>query len=243
MPYVCHLPEPTQRATTIGNPMRIVRYMETGAAALAIVLLIVGGSFWLLTTPGCVRVLVLLVDSAEETGLGEQATLDIAEDVRRFVVDPDAPPLPAAIDGMPAFDTAAVAHLVDVCKVMVPVRWLTLGLFAAVVGWVLLRWRTIAGRQAMAAASGVASAVMLGGGALALVIGVVDFNAFFTWFHSLFFAKGTWVFPYEALLIRVFPPPFWIAAGAAWGILVLIAAAVLCWLARRMRFTVGTYGV
>ena len=84
---------------------------------------------------------------------------------------------------------------------------------------------------------------MIGGVVLALLVGVTDFNAFFAWFHSLFFADGTWTFPYEALLIRVFPLPFWITAAATWGALVLMSSIGLCWFARRSRFTAGTYGV
>jgi len=84
---------------------------------------------------------------------------------------------------------------------------------------------------------------MCGGAAIGVLVGVVDFDAFFTWFHSLFFAEGTWVFPYEALLIRVFPLRFWVAAAATWGALVLISAVGLCLFARRSRFTAGMYGV
>lgn len=212
-------------------------------AALAIVLVVVGASVALLTTPLYVRVLVRAVDSAEASGLGEQATLKVAEDVRRFVVDPDAPALPSVIAGVPAFDTAAVEHLVDVRDVMVPARWLTLGLSLAVAVWVLIRRRTPAGRKTLANASAAAAAFMFGAAALAAVAGISDFDALFAWFHSLFFAEGTWVFPYEALLIRVFPLPFWIAAGATWGALVLVCAAVLCWFVRHIRFTEGRYGV
>ena len=227
----------------VSSLTRAGRLLETAAAALAIVLTVVGGSVWLVASPAYVHILVRAVDSAASTGLGEAVTLEVAEDVRRFVVDPGAPDLPAAIDGEPAFDEAAVAHLVDVRDVMVPARWLTLGLLAGVAAWALVRRRTPGGRRALARASTTASAVMFGGAALALVAGAIDFDGLFTWFHSLFFAEGTWVFPYGALLIRVFPLPFWVAAGATWGVLVLGFAAALCLFARRARFTAGTYGV
>jgi len=222
---------------------RAARVLETGVAALVIVCVVLGGSVWLLTTPGYVRALVRAVGSAQSTGLGENETLAAAEAVRRFVVDPDAPALPAMIDDVPAFDDAAVSHLVDVRNVVVPARWLTVGLLGAVLAWALLRRRTSVGRRAVARASASAAALMIGGAVLALLVGVADFDAFFAWFHSLFFAEGTWTFPYEALLIRVFPLPFWITAAATWGALVLISSVGLCWFARRSRFTVGTYGV
>ncbi|MHB8049816.1 MAG: lipoprotein intramolecular transacylase Lit [Coriobacteriia bacterium] len=228
---------------TTASLTRAARLLEAGVAAVVIVLVVIGGSVSLLTTPPYVRLLVRAVNSAELTGLGEQTTLEVAEGVRRFVVDPGAPALPSTIDGTPAFNDAAVEHLVDVRDVMVPARWLTLSLFALTAVWTLVRRRTPSGRRTLAHASAAAATIMLGGAALAVAAGAFDFNALFAWFHSLFFAEGTWVFPYEALLIRVFPLPFWIAAGATWGALVLIAAAALCLFVRRLRFTAGAYGV
>jgi len=229
--------------TSSGDPRAAVRAAEISAAALAILLLVLGLSLWVLTTPAYVNALVRVVGSAEETGLGEQTTLEAAESVRRFVVDRDAPDLPEMIEGVPAFDAAAVSHLADVRDVVVPTRWLTLVLLVLVPAWAAIRWRTPDGRRRLSRAAGTASAALLSATALAILAGLLDFDALFAWFHSLFFAEGTWVFPYEALLIRVFPLRFWIAAGATWGVLVLIAAAFLCLFARRLRFTAGTYGV
>ena len=54
---------------------------------------------------------------------------------------------------------------------------------------------------------------------------VLDFDTFFSAFHGLFFEPGTWTFPSDSVLIRLFPEAFWIAAGASWATLVLVAAA------------------
>ncbi|MDY0340221.1 MAG: DUF1461 domain-containing protein [Coriobacteriia bacterium] len=223
--------------------MRAARLLEVVVAALMIVLVVVGGSVWLVSTPAYVGVLVRAVDSTGATGLDETVTLEVAEDVRRFVVDPGAPALPAMIGEMPAFDDAAVEHLVDVRDVMVPARWFTLGLLAVVAAWVWSRWGIPGGRHTIARACTTASAIMFGGAVVALAVGVMDFEGLFAWFHSIFFADGTWVFPNGALLIRLFPLPFWIAAGASWGVLVFVCAVTLCTFARCTRFTVGTYGV
>lgn len=229
--------------TTSGSLRTALRVLETSAATLAILLLVLGLSLWVLTTPAYVNTLVRAVDSADSTGLGEKTTLEAAESVRRFVVDPTAPDLPAALAGQPAFDAAAVSHLADVRDVIVPTRWLTLALLVLLPAWGVLRWRSTDGLQRLSAAARAASAALLSAAVLAVLVGLLDFDALFAWFHSLFFAEGTWVFPYEALLIRVFPLPFWIVAGATWAALVLIAATFLYWFARRLRFTAGTYGV
>ena len=59
---------------------------------------------------------------------------------------------------------------------------------------------------------------------LAAAAAVFDFSAFFTAFHGLFFEAGTWTFPYDSLLIRLFPESFWVAAGVGWAALVLTIA-------------------
>ena len=50
----------------------------------------------------------------------------------------------------------------------------------------------------------------------------LDFNGFFTFFHSLFFRQGSWVFAYDSLLICALPTGFWVGMGAIW-----IATSVL----------------
>jgi hypothetical protein len=45
------------------------------------------------------------------------------------------------------------------------------------------------------------------------------------------------------LLIRIFPLPFWIAAGALWGVLTLGAAGALVLAGRSDYFTASTDGV
>jgi uncharacterized membrane protein len=70
---------------------------------------------------------------------------------------------------------------------------------------------------------------------LGALAGTVNFDALFTWFHGLFFSAGTWEFPYDSLLIQLFPEGFWIAAGATWAGLVAsvgVLMGVAGWLVR-----------
>ena len=44
----------------------------------------------------------------------------------------------------------------------------------------------------------------------------IDFDGLFAAFHSLFFQAGTWTFPYDSLLITLYPTAFgwaWAASG------------------------------
>jgi len=84
-------------------------------------------------------------------------------------------------------------------------------------------------------AGAIACVVLVG---VAALFGVVSFDALFTWFHSLFFAPGTWQFPADSLLIVLFPEAFWIACGIAWALLILLGGGLL-WLAARSVATTG----
>lgn len=213
------------------------------AVAVAMAFALVGLTLQPLLAPPSVRALVIAVDAQSLAGIGRDATLEAAESVRRFVVDPGAPGLPAAIGGKPAFDESAISHLIDVRDIIIAARWATLALVMASALWIAVRAWTPRGRRVLEHALAASAGILLVGAGLVALVGMADFGALFTWFHGLFFEPGTWVFPSDALLIRVFPLPFWVFAGALWGSLVLLCATVLYILSRRLRFTRGTYGV
>jgi integral membrane protein (TIGR01906 family) len=76
--------------------------------------------------------------------------------------------------------------------------------------------------------------IILGLGTLA----ALGWQQFFTEFHRIFFANGTWTFALDDTLIRLFPGQFWVDAGIVIGALVLIASVVtliLTWPTRKRR--------
>jgi len=210
-------------------------WLRSAEGVLAALVLAVGGiglALFPVTTPVYVRALVTAVDASELTGLGVPDTLAAAESVRLFVVDPDAPELAATMNGQAAFDEAAVSHLIDVRDVLVPARWLSAGLLAIAAVWLAVRRRTPEGRASIRRACRIAGWGLLGAIAAAAAAALVDFNAFFAVFHSLFFEAGTWMFPADSLLIRVFPLPFWMAAGATWAGLIFAEGLILAVIGR-----------
>lgn len=217
--------------------------LEPVIAAAAVALAVLGVTVSVLTTPLYVRTMVGLVGSSARTGLSERGTEEMAEAVRRFVTDSDAPGLPASVEGKPAFDEAAVAHLVDVRNVIVPARTITFALVVMLAVWVAMRLRTTPGRCTVRRAATLAAMALATAALLAALVGATDFGVLFTRFHELFFAEGTWVFPQDALLIRVFPLSFWGWSAAVWGGLIGLCTAALWSFGRRSRFTEGTYGV
>jgi uncharacterized membrane protein len=111
------------------------------------------------------------------------------------------------------------------------------------VAWALIRRRTPRGRRAIAKALSWAGLGILGAAVLVIAVGAVDFEGLFAAFHSLFFEAGTWVFPYDSLLIQVFPLPFWATSGLIWGALTLSSAGAALLAGARIRFTLGNNGV
>ncbi len=46
-----------------------------------------------------------------------------------------------------------------------------------------------------------------------VMVSVLNWSWFFTQFHRVFFAEGTWQFPINSILIQLFPQSFWITYG------------------------------
>jgi integral membrane protein (TIGR01906 family) len=209
-----------------------LRLGETALTAALWVVLCVGSAALALTVPVYTSALVQALGVPASSGLSVADTVHLSGAVRELVSDTKYDPLPSTWKGQPAFDAAAVSHLRDVRSVISGARLATgaAALLLAAYVSVCLAWhRSDRLRVGMlAAAWALVVAVVLAAGAA-----FADFEALFASFHSLFFASGTWTFPADSMLIRLFPEPFWIASGACWAALVLVAAALLTLVGRR----------
>jgi len=139
-------------------------------------------------------------------------------------------------DGAKLFKDGEVAHMADVKLVMLSsFGAAALMVVIGVIGMLYLRKRSTGGiRRGLFAGSIATLVIILGLGAL----GVLGWQQFFTEFHRIFFANGTWTFALDDTLIRLFPGRFWIDAGIAIAALVFLAALltlILTWPTRRRR--------
>lgn len=138
--------------------------------------------------------------------------------------------------GEKLFKEGEVSHMADVKLVFLSAfgagALLTL---ISIIAIIYLRRRTPGGvRRGLFAGSIVTLVVIIGLGTLA----ALGWQQFFTEFHRIFFAAGSWTFALEDTLIRLFPGQFWIDAGLVIAGLVLITAVVtliLTWPTRRRR--------
>lgn len=138
--------------------------------------------------------------------------------------------------GEKLFKDGEVSHMADVKTVILSTFGAgALLLLLGIIAIVYLRKRSRGGvRRGLFAGSIVTLAIILGLGTLAFL----GWQQFFTEFHRIFFADGSWTFSLEDTLIRLFPGQFWMDAGIVIGGLVLLAAVVtlvLTWPTRRRR--------
>ncbi|MDQ0679472.1 integral membrane protein (TIGR01906 family) [Arthrobacter pascens] len=143
--------------------------------------------------------------------------------------------------GEKLFKDGEVSHMADVKLVILSTFGAgALLILLSVVAITYLRRRSTGGaRRGLFAGSIVALVVILALGALA----VLGWQQFFTEFHRIFFASGSWTFSLQDTLIRLFPGQFWIDAGIVIAALVLLAALVtliLTWPTRRRRGLVSS---
>ena len=209
-----------------------LRIVERIAVAAALCVLAVSLAVALLTAPWFTRTVTTRLNVASQAGLAPSRAMQTAEQVRHFVTTANSPALPAQVDGRSGFDRSAVEHLIDVRDVVLALRGASVAIAIALAIWLAVSVRA---RRL----SHVASALRWGGVAcLALPVllalaGLLDFESLFASFHGVFFEAGTWTFPPDSLLIELFPERFWMTAGGALTLLVVLQGVAM-WAAGRV---------
>lgn len=122
------------------------------------------------------------------------------------------------------FAPGEVSHMADVKGVfqMAFIVGSILGLIALISIIYLARRRSGAVRRGLFAGSIVTLVIIIALG----VLGFMGWDTFFTDFHGIFFKAGTWTFHENDTLIRLFPDQFWMDAGLAIGVIVLLVASL-----------------
>ncbi|MBR2790241.1 MAG: DUF1461 domain-containing protein [Eggerthellaceae bacterium] len=125
-------------------------------------------------------------------------------------------------------DARALSHLDDCFRVVNIARAIICVIAAAgIILAIVLLTKRAEGRRSLSRALKCA-AIILGLAVIAIAVwAYVDFNGFFTAFHGLFFADGTWTFSYNSLLITMYPEGFWVGMGAIWFVGSLIAGIIV----------------
>lgn len=126
--------------------------------------------------------------------------------------------------GNPLFLNTEVQHMLDV-KNVVSVTYASgviLGLIMIVILFYL--GKSYAGGIRRGLFAGAISTIMLF--AALTTLAILGWDTFFTSFHNIFFAEGTWTFNYSDTLIRLYPPQFWIDAAITIGAIVILVSVI-----------------
>ncbi len=139
-------------------------------------------------------------------------------------------------NGSRLFQAGEVSHMADVKGVYQISMLIGLVLLILmIVGMFYLSRRSVGGiRRSLFAGSIATLAIIIGIGVFALL----GWERFFTDFHQIFFANGTWTFQLSDTLIRLFPEQFWTDSAATIGVIVLLVASLtlaFSWPTKRRR--------
>ncbi len=137
-------------------------------------------------------------------------------------------------DGSPLYNERELEHMDDVQAVTRAAFLIAIlsGLAAFVIAIYLARAMRITLVRALRRGAVILLVIL----ASIIVLVVANWDRFFTLFHQLFFADGTWVFLYSDTLIRLFPEQFWFdAAITIGGLSALVAVITLVITLRRAR--------
>jgi integral membrane protein (TIGR01906 family) len=163
--------------------------------------------------------------------------VQVALAVRDFSLGNDAADLPQGEDYRTAMTPDAIAHLLDVRTVFIAAEIAAAVLLISLVLVCVVAVRRHGARHLVRPLL-IGGAVPLAAAALLGLVVALDFSAFFTWMHSLFFAAGTWTFPADSLLIRALPTDFWIGCAVVWA----ACMALFCLIALGVGMLLATRG-
>lgn len=221
------------------------RALLSGAVACAVPVVLAGNALLVLAWGWLPRALYALPGFPDDSGLPSDQRLSLA----RTGVDSIQPwdgsgtaelrgaRLP---DGTLAFNDREVTHMHDVRLVMTGllIAW------AVAVVLLLVAWAGTRSRAEARAALhrglwwGAFAAIGLLG--LSAFFMLVDFDAFFTAFHGIFFEGDSWRFPSSDTLRLLYPYAFWGIAGGLLALLTIGQALALAAIARERRLSPWT---
>jgi integral membrane protein (TIGR01906 family) len=138
-------------------------------------------------------------------------------------------------DGTSIFNIRELQHLRDV-KAVTQIAYIAV-LFSSILA-VLAAYRLSRNRSTIRELrTGLLNGSILTLGIVVTIVvaAVVNWDFFFTSFHSLLFQTGTWRFAYSDMLIRLFPEQFWFDAALTIGALSTVCALVIMYIMRRSK--------
>ena len=127
----------------------------------------------------------------------------------------------------PVYNPAEIGHMVDVKNVADTFKMAMWVLLAVVVGGLIFLFARAETRVQGATALLQGGVFTVTAVILVMIFIGIGWGLFFTLFHNIFFASGTWTFLYSDSLIRLFPEQFWFDFALLWTGSILAMGAIL----------------
>jgi integral membrane protein (TIGR01906 family) len=128
-------------------------------------------------------------------------------------------------DGTAMYNDSELSHMHDVKNVIQATFLIGVIGGVAAIAVIYVLWRQ--SRYDLVRALRDGSLLTIGIIVTIVVVAITSWDIFFTQFHNVFFAEGTWVFLYSDTLIRLFPEQFWFDAALLIGSFTTLAALII----------------
>jgi integral membrane protein (TIGR01906 family) len=129
--------------------------------------------------------------------------------------------------GAPLYTPPELQHMVDVKNVFQAANRVLLVVVITFVALSLLLLLSPKGRLALRYGLRSGTIFLLVDLAALVALMLVNWQDFFSGFHNMFFASGTWVFDYSDTLIRLFPIRFWQDSAITVGVISGVSAVLI----------------
>ncbi|MCL2883820.1 MAG: DUF1461 domain-containing protein [Coriobacteriia bacterium] len=211
-------------------------HIPTVLLTVVLVLWLVSASFFLLLLPPVTHYWATQTVDAADSTLSSTQLVNNADLGRAYVAGSKTAQLPTGSDERTSYPPDVVSHLDSVRSLFVTIKYLAAASTLVILLALLWVWRRRRARQLGNAALAAAIFTVV----FCLVCAVLawqNFDAFFTWVHSLFFAAGTWEFSYDSLLICTYPLQFWMFMGITWAVILVLLCLILIIIGSGLRRT------
>jgi uncharacterized membrane protein len=136
--------------------------------------------------------------------------------------------------GQPLYTQGEIDHLVDVRALVSLITWLGAAGALGLAGACLAAARRPTARRVLAGGLRLGAWLTVGGVAAAGLLAAVAWPILFVGFHEVLFEPGTWQFPSDSSLIRLFPERFWFDTAVALCAIIGLQALLGLLAARRL---------
>lgn len=186
------------------KPLR--RLLRRLLLALAAAALAIGATTAIFLTPPVVHLLLSASDAHTALGVEPRVAEALSDALVGDLLTDGA--FDAPLGDEPLLSAGERSHLVDVGGLLRAV------LVAGLGGLLVLALARVRRRTWLRVAIRDGAALIVGGALAAAAAFALAFDATFTFFHSLFFAAGTWTFnPETDRLVQLYPQDFWVLAA------------------------------